>query len=119
MIWETRTKTIAMLTQCFEKGRVSVWWCVCVGVCGCVCVCVCVCVGAQTECSSGSVHGTYCHHSPCVSAALDTHTQTQSHTHLLSLTHKHTRTDGTHNLQGRQQKTETVQSCNFLNLHTW
>lgn len=22
MIWETRTKTIAMLTQCFEKGRV-------------------------------------------------------------------------------------------------
>ncbi|KAI5616314.1 phosphatidylinositol phosphatase PTPRQ, partial [Silurus asotus] len=22
MIWETRTKTIAMLTQCFEKGRI-------------------------------------------------------------------------------------------------
>lgn len=23
MIWETRSRTIAMLTQCFEKGRVS------------------------------------------------------------------------------------------------
>lgn len=24
MIWETGTRTIAMLTQCYEKGRVSV-----------------------------------------------------------------------------------------------